>query len=249
MSNEDNVVENIQESDVDISALLPNNGKNRTIETEFGNYDRYPIKTHVIKNDDNMTDVVDKYAAKYLKNDDYLFISEKIVAISQGRAFKIEDIKTGFWANFLSKFVYKSPYGIGLGMPCTMQLAIDEIGLPRILWASLCSAVTKLFGVRGVFYKILGERARAIDGPCDCTIPPYNGYAKLAPDRPDDVAKQLSTNLATKVVIIDANDLGVEVLGRSDESIDIDFCKKVFSDNPLDQSAQQTPLCVVREVK
>lgn len=229
----------------------PNESKNLEITTEnYGTYNRYPVKTHVIMDTDNMINVVDTYLDGYVKPDDYVFISEKIVAITQGRAFPIDEIKPGWWARTLCKFVYKTPYGIGLGMPCTMELAIREIGLPKILFAAACSAVTKLFGIRGVFYRILGEKARAIDGPCDCTIPPYNNYAKLAPDRPDDVAKELSNHLGVKVVIIDANDLGVEVLGRSDKNaIDIDFCKQVFKDNPLDQSAQQTPLCIVRKAE
>ena len=227
----------------------PNESKNLEITTDYGTYARYPVKTHVIMYSDNMPDVLDKYLTGYLQPDDYIFISEKIVAITQGRAFPVDEIKPGWWARTLSKFVYKTPYGIGLGMPCTMELAIREIGLPKILFASFCSAVTKLFGVRGVFYRILGEKARAIDGPCDCTIPPYNHYAKLAPDRPNDVAKELSEHMGVKVVVIDANDLGVEVLGRSDmDKIEIDFCKQVFKDNPLDQSAQQTPLCIVRKV-
>ena len=125
----------------------------------------------------------------------------------------------------------------------------SEIGLPKILFASFCSAVTKIFGVRGLFYRILGESARAIDGPCDCTLPPYNHYAKLAPARPNEVARELSEHLNNPVVIIDANDLGVEILGRSCETIEIDFCKEVFADNPLAQGRQQTPLCIVRKVE
>ncbi len=227
----------------------PNESKSLERQTDFGTFNRYPIKTHVIMDTDVLTDVLDKYVKDYVEPDDYVFMSEKIVAITQGRAFPVDQIKAGWWARTLSKFVYKTPYGIGLGMPCTMQLAIDELGLPRILFASFCSAVTKLFGVRGVFYRILGEKARAIDGPCDCTIPPYNHYAKLAPANPDKVAKELSEHLGCKFVVIDANDLGVEVLGRSDKSIPIDFCKQVFKDNPLDQSDQQTPVCIVRKIE
>ena len=227
----------------------PNESKSLERQTDFGTFNRYPIKTHVIMDTDVLTDVLDKYVKDYVEPDDYVFMSEKIVAITQGRAFPVDQIKAGWWARTLSKFVYKTPYGIGLGMPCTMQLAIDELGLPRILFASFCSAVTKLFGIRGVFYRILGEKARAIDGPCDCTIPPYNHYAKLAPANPDKVAKELSEHLGCKFVVIDANDLGVEVLGRSDKSIPIDFCKQVFKDNPLDQSDQQTPVCIVRKIE
>ena len=58
-----------------------------------------------------------------------------------------------------------------------------------------------------------------------------------------------SKHIGCKFVVIDANDLGVEVLGRSSEDISIDFCKQVFKDNPLDQSDQQTPVCIVRQVK
>ena len=227
----------------------PNESKSLERQTDFGTFNRYPRKTHVIMDTDVLTDVLDKYVKDYVEPDDYVFMSEKIVAITQGRAFPVDQIKAGWWARTLSKFVYKTPYGIGLGMPCTMQLAIDELGLPRILFASFCSAVTKLFGIRGVFYRILGEKARAIDGPCDCTIPPYNHYAKLAPANPDKVAKELSEHLGCKFVVIDANDLGVEVLGRSDKSIPIDFCKQVFKDNPLDQSDQQTPVCIVRKIE
>jgi F420-0:gamma-glutamyl ligase-like protein len=227
--------------------FAPNKTKKRSITTDYGTFARYPVKTHVITASDVLTDVAKRYLACHVQPGDYVFISEKIVAITQGRAFPVEEIKPGMWAHLLSSFVQKSSYGIGLGMPCTMELAIYEIGLPKILFASMCSAVTKLIGVRGVFYNILGEQARAIDGPCDYTIPPYNRYAKLAPRRPNDVAKELAASLGVKVVVIDANDLGVEVLGRSHpDKTDIGFCKQVFRDNPLGQCAEQTPLCIVR---
>lgn len=229
--------------------FVPNEGKELNINTDYGEFIRYPIKTHVVMKDDNLFKMMDDYVKDYLTEGDFCFISEKIVAISQGRAFHIDDIKPSWWAKFLSKFVYKTPYGIGLGSPFTMELALREIGLLKILFASFASAVTKLFGIRGVFYRILGTQARAIDGPCNNTIPPYNQYAKLAPLNPNKVANELAEHTGQKVVIIDANDLGVEVLGRSDEAIEIDFCKQVFKDNPLDQSAQQTPLCIVRKVQ
>ena len=229
--------------------FVPNEGKDLNIKTDFGVFSRYPVKTHVVMKEDNLQDLLDIYVKDYLIDGDFVFISEKIVAITQGRAFPIDEIRPSWWAKFLCKFVYKTPYGIGLGSPYTMELAIREIGLIKILFAAFISAITKLFGVRGVFYKILGEQARAIDGPCDYTIPPYNNYAKLAPQRPNEVAAELSHHIGYSIVIIDANDLGVDVLGRSDETIDIEFCKQVFKDNPLDQSDQQTPLCIVRKVE
>lgn len=231
-----------------VQDLKPNRGKSLVIDTEFGLFARYPVKTHVVKSGDSLDEILLTYVGDNRREGDIIFMSEKIVAISQGRAFPIDTIKPRRMARILSKFVYKSPYGIGLGIPETMELAIRELGIVRILFAAFCSAITKPFGIRGVFYRICGEKARAIDGPCDCTIPPYNHYAKLAPDKPNKVAAHLAEVTGNGIVVIDANDLGVEVLGRSSEEIDIAFCKQVFKDNPLDQGDQQTPIAIVRKL-
>ena len=227
--------------------FTPNRGKNLEIETDAGVFYRYPVKTHVVMAGDNLFAMMDQYVKEYLRDGDMIFISEKIVAISQGRAFPVDEIKPSRLARLLCKFVVKTPYGIGLGIPETMELAIREVGRLRILFAAFCSAITKPFGIRGVFYRICGDKARAIDGPCDCTLPPYNHYAKMAPEKPDRVARELKDHTGCDVVVIDANDLGVEVLGRSGKEIDIGLCKQIFGDNPLDQSDQQTPICIVRK--
>jgi F420-0:gamma-glutamyl ligase-like protein len=231
-----------------LSSLKPNRGKNLIIELPDGKWARLPIKTHIITKDDNIVDVVKHYAGPHLLDGDFLFISERIVAISQGRAFPIKDIKPSLLAKLLSKFVHKSPYGIGLGSPWTMELAIREAGILRIIVGTLAAAVTKPFGIKGVFYKVVGKNVNAIDGPCAYTLPPYNEYAKLGPAEPEKVARNLKSEINHEVVIIDANDLGVAVLGKSDESIPDEFCRKVFRDNPLGQSSEQTPLAIVRKI-
>jgi F420-0:gamma-glutamyl ligase-like protein len=227
----------------------PNPGKNLIIDTEdFGRYERYPVRTHVVMKEDIPKDVVTKYAVPYMQTGDTLFISEKIIAIMQNRAFPIDEIKVSWLARFLVRFVHKSDYGIGIGSPETMELCVREVGHIKILFAAFCSAICKLFGKRGVFYNICGMKARAIDGPCDHTIPPYNRYAKMAPDKPHEVAEDLAKNIGFDVIIIDANDIGVVVLGKSRKNIPDAFGEQVFGDNPLDQDDQQTPLAIVRKV-
>lgn len=232
---------------MDINALQPNEGKQLTIQTDFGVFARYPVRTHVVMSGNKLEDIMDTYVKPYLQPGDMIFISEKIVAISQGRAFDIDEIKPSKLANLLCKFVYKSPYGIGLGSPWTMELALRDVGAPKILLAAVCSAVTKPFGIRGVFYKVVGTRARAIDGPCDYTLPPYNHYAKMAPLEPDKVAQRLKAYTGCDVVVMDANDIGRDVLGASGP--DPELCKQVFADNPLGQASQQTPIAIVRKVE
>jgi len=222
--------------------------KELVIDLGLSKWARLPLKTHVVTKDDDINEIVKKYAHEHINEDDLLFISERIVAISQGRAFHIDEIKPSTLAKILVNFVHKSPYGIGLRSPWTMELAIREAGAARILLSALAAALTKPFGMRGVFYKVVGKNINAIDGPCDYTLPPYNKYAKLGPAKPNKVARELSNLIGSKVVIIDANDLGVEILGRSHNDIDHEFCRDVFRDNPLGQSKEQTPLCVVRKI-
>jgi len=229
--------------------LTPNAGKALTILTARGTYARLPIRTHIITDRDSMVDVVTRYAKPHLKEGDLLFISERIVAISQGRAYPIKDIRPSRLARFLVRFVYKSPYGIGLGSPWTMELAIQEAGALRIFAGALAAALTKPLGMRGVFYNVVGNNINAIDGPCSYTLPPYNSYAKLGPAEPERVAGELKSALLCDVVIIDANDLGVAILGKSARDIPDAFCKEVFRDNPLGQSSEQTPLCIVRNAR
>jgi len=226
--------------------IKPNPGKKLSIKVDGQSFDRFPIRTHIVTKDDNIVEVCKKYCSKCLQKGDAVFISEKIVAISQGRSFFIKDIKPSRLAKFLVKFVHKSPYGIGLGSPWTMELAIREAGAPRMLFAAFVSAVTKPFGLKGVFYRVVGCNINAIDGPCSYTLPPYNECAKLGPLKPNKVAREIAESVGYDAVIIDANDLGSNVLGRSDKNITDDFCKKVFKDNPLEQTKEQTPLCIVR---
>ena len=231
-----------------MDGLRPNAGKQLTITLPSGTYARLPIKTHLVTKDDDIGDIVKRYAQPHLMGGDLLFISERIVAISQGRAYPIKDIRPSPLAKFRVKFVHKSPYGIGLGSPWTMELAIREAGAIRIFLAAFAAAITKPLGIKGVFYRVVGNNINAIDGPCDYTLPPYNEYAKLGPAEPDKVARDLGVELQHNVVIIDANDLGVAVLGKSNATLTDAFCKEVFRDNPLGQSAEQTPLCIVRKV-
>ena len=226
----------------------PNEGKNLEIDTDYGRYARYPVKTHVITKDDVLEDVLDKYVREYIQPGDTIIMSEKIVAISQGRAFPIEEIKVSRLAKILSHFVVKTNYGIGLGMPETMELCIREVGRVKVLWAAFCAAIGKLFGKHGVFYNICGMKARAIDGPCEYTLPPYNHYAKMAPDKPDEVAERLTKYLGVDVVIIDANDIGANVLGKPRKDMPDEFPIQAFKDKPLDQCSQQTPIAIVRKV-
>ncbi len=227
--------------------MQANENKNLVIEVDGNEYERYPIKTHVITDADDICDVCEKYAKDIMQEGDILFISEKCVACTQKRAIPMSEIKPRPLAKLLCKFVYKSPYGIGLSIPQTMEMALREVGTLKILFAAFCSACGKLVGKRGIFYDIAGNKAKSIDGPCDCTIPPYNGYVVLGPLNPDKVARDVKERIGFDTIVVDINDLDGEILGISDESISRELYAKVLKDNPLGQSRQQTPMGIIRK--
>lgn len=228
--------------------MVVNPGKNEIITVGEQSYRRLCIKTHVITDADRIVDVVMKYAAPEMQEGDTLFITEKAVACTQKRAIPMEDIKPRPLAKLLSRFVLKTPYGIGLGIPETMEMALRECGTLRILFAAFVSAIGKLFGVRGWFYKIAGEKARSIDGPCDCTLPPYNHYVVLGPADPDKVAQEIYESLHYPVLITDINDIGGNIMGAAPLSTDRSLCVAILRDNPLGQSHEQTPMGIIRPV-
>ncbi len=231
-----------------MSELTVNEGKNEIIEVDGEKYLRLPIKTKVIVNTDDIVDVAKEFALPHLQEGDILFMSEKSVACSQGRAVPMADIRPSRLAKILVKFVYKSPYGIGLGIPETMEMALQECGRVRILFAAFISAIGKLLGKRGWFYKIAGYKAESIDGPCPNTLPPYNKYVVLGPDKPDEVAKKVADAIGQKTAIVDVNDLKGKVLGISHEDMDREKIARILKDNPLGQSGQQTPFGLIRKV-
>ncbi|MDR1805666.1 MAG: coenzyme F420-0:L-glutamate ligase [Clostridium sp.] len=223
-----------------------NEGKSLEREVNGVSYARIPVRTHVITDADTISAVLEQYVSPLLQEGDIVFISEKAVACTQRRAIPMEDIHPTLLARLLCRFVYKNPFGIGLSIPETMQCALDECGRLRILWAAFVSVIGKLIGKRGWFYEVAGEKARGIDGPCDCTLPPYNHYVVLTPDNPERVAADCAAQLGVAFAVVDANDLGVNILGSSADAPPKDIIAEMIRDNPLGQSAQQTPIGIIR---
>ena len=231
--------------------LSPNEGKQDITTIDGVSYCRLPIKTHLITDKDDIVAVSEQYGKPVLDDaDDVLFISEKCVACTQGRAIPLADIKPRKLAVWLSNHVTKTPHGIGLGMPETMECALVECGVLRILFASFVSLIgKKIFRKKGWFYKVAGYRARSIDGPCHNTIPPYNHYVVLGPLEPDKVAKRIAQQIGYRTIIVDINDLEGQILGVSDASMDKSLYVRILKDNPLGQDSQQTPMGVIRTIK
>jgi hypothetical protein len=160
-----------------------------------------------------------------------------------------DQLEVGFWAKFLAKFTYKSPYGFGIRNPYKMAAAIKLAGLPKILFAAICSAFMKLFGVRGTFYRIVGNNVANIDGFNNLAFDYYLDKGMISPENPNGVCNEIKEKLGFDCMIIDANDLGAEILGKnSGNPYDEEQLKGMIIDNPAGQDQEMTPLILIREL-
>ena len=229
--------------------LAPNPRKNLIIDVAGKKYARYPVKTRLITpQDKDLTPIIREYAGPHLLAGDIIFVSEKIVSIIQGRSYAKDTVKVSKLAKFLSRFVTKTPIGIGLGSPETMQLAIEETGVLRLFAGVLAAAITKPLGIKGVFYMVTGDKARSIDGAVPYAIPPYNKYVTKGPANAPRLAEEISQKIGYPVAIVDVCDFGARVLGAS-KSVDKNLVAKTLRDNPLGQTNEQTPIGILREAK
>lgn len=225
-----------------------NPGKSVEIEVNGQVYLRHAIKTEFIKQGESFLEIFKKYVSPIYQEGDIVSSSEKIIALCQNRIVKREDIKIGFWAKLLSRFASHPSTGVGVGETIKMQYAIDTVGLFRVLLASVASAITKLFGIKGIFYKIVGQEVSGLDGFYDHVWKEYGDIGIQLPENPTKVCQDIKENLGIDCMIVDANDLGQEILGHSsDIPVPEEQLKDLIKDNPSGQGKELTPLILIRK--
>jgi hypothetical protein len=210
---------------------------------------RVPVKTKIVTEQDNVIDVIRESAQGILRPGDVITVSEKVVAITQGRAYRIDRMKVGFWARVLWRFVRKVPYGIGLRSPYSMQCAIEETGAARILLAAVLGGFTRLFGRRGDFYRIAGKQAAMVDAAHTAGIKQYYECVIKGPRDPELVAQQIADAFGTPAAIVDVNDIGGSWVVGGSAGLETKTVEEAMRDNPAGQGDACTPIILIREVR
>lgn len=220
-------------------------------QVEGVRYERYAIKTHFIQRGEDLLEVLGRYVKPLYQPGDILTLGEKVVSMCQDNTVKMEDVRLGFWAKFLSKFATSNHNGIGMDEPYKLQLAINMKGLPLILWAVFCGGVARVFGKRGVFYEIVGQDVAGIDGfYSHSAFDEYHTLAVLNPKEPEKVCASVQETLGMSCVLVDANDISVEVLGKSPDlsAVPDSLLADSIRDNPAGQDDELTPFILVRDI-
>ena len=227
-----------------------NEGKSVTIQAMGKTWARHAIATHFVTVGESYIDLMERYVKPVYQEGDILSMSEKVIAICQKRVVTEEELKPGFWAKVLSRFVHQTSAGPGMGLPIKMQFAINVCGLPKILWAAFRAAIDKLRGVRGTFYRIAGLEVSGLDGFYGEDIPEYEHMGVRIPENPAGVCDEIFEKTGILSMIVDANALAQEILGKCSALKDWpdEKLSGLIGDNPAGQVRQLTPFILIREV-
>jgi F420-0:gamma-glutamyl ligase len=234
---------------VDAGPVPVNPGRAATIEVRGSVYARVPVRTHIVTDADDIVDVIARYAGPLVRPGDIVVVSEKVVAITQGRAVPVEQIRVGTLAKLLWPRVRQVKYGIGLRSPYSMQCAIDECGRLRILLAAVVGALGKLLGRKGDFYRVAGQQAAMIDAAGTAGIDAFKGSVIKGPKDPDRVAQAIADRLSVGAAVVDVNDIGGSWAVGVSRGVDREIVEAALKDNPLGQGAEQTPCGILRAVE
>jgi len=211
-------------------------------------YRRIPVQTHLIHVKESLVDVLKLYVSPIYRDGDILVLSEKAVAISQGRVIHRSLVRPGLLAKVIVKGVKKYEDDVGFSDPAKMQVAIMRAGWFRMLAATVIGACSRLIGRHGDFYRIAGNRVSQIDGFNPHTIKPFDEFAMLGPEDPPRDAQAIEDATGWPAVIVDANNINVEVIGMSKGvTVAKEVVRRATLDNPLGQEDQQTPVVLVRQ--
>ena len=224
-----------------IPTLFPKEPNQKTSTDSF----TQPIKTHILGSLDDPINVLKTYLPKDYTSKDILTIGESPLAIMQGEYIDYRSISVSLIARFLCKGFQPTS---SLATACGMQVLINIYGPSRVLISWLIGGVCKLFGIKGMFYRLAGEQARLIDDITG-TTPPYDKNIVLGPKNTKSFCLKASKFLGVDVAVVDVNDLGrVKILSTNKPS-NIEIIKRALSSNPAGNANEQTPLVLIRPDK
>lgn len=207
-------------------------------------YQPIPLRTHIITDKDDIVKVVRTYTDGIAEPGDVICIAESPVAITQGRAFLPQAVKPSLLARFLRHFPRKEG---SLATPWAMQLAIEEVGAPRVLLGAVAAGLGKLVGRKGDFYRVAGRVLALIDD-IGGTLPPYDRYVILGPKDPKKVVEAIREATAVDALIADVNDLKcVDILAVTGNH-DLEELRAALRDNPFGNDDERTPIVVLKRV-
>ena len=208
--------------------------------------DIIPVPTRILTDKDDIIDQVERYTRGKIGSDDVISVAESVVAITQGRIVRPDEMTISPLAQFCCRFI--PDYG-SLASPHGMQSLMDVEGKWRVAFALFAGFIGKMFGQSGLFYKWGGEQTALIDDVTG-TMPPFDKCIVYGPKDPDDVVRRLKERLGCfGALIADVNDLKRSRVVGATEGMDGQLAANLLIDNPFGNASQKTPICILKNFK
>jgi hypothetical protein len=201
-----------------------------------------PVRTRLVRDGDDLVGIVADAVRGIARPGDVIAISETAVAIAQGEFVVAEMIRPSRLAYVLSRHAGAMAT---VSQPESLQLVIDAVGAPKVVYAAVMHVLGRFVGRRGMFYEVMGEAIAAIDGYTG-TLPPFERAIVLAPREPDAFSQSVYERTGAGCVVVDANDLQkAKVLGAS-VNVNRANVESALLDNPHGNGDEQTPIVVLK---
>jgi len=208
-------------------------------------YKAFAIKTDLLGCFDDPVNTVIQYCKGIVEKNDILTIGESPLAIMQNRYIAPQNLECSLFSKTFCYFFHPTS---SLATACGMQLLINKIGVVRITFALIIGFLFKLFGIKGMFYRLTGSESSLIDD-ISGTVTPYDKSIVLGPINADLFCNEVSKYLNIDVAVVDVNDLGgVKVLASSNKKIN-KILKRNLMSNPAGNGDEKTPIVLIREKK
>ena len=205
-----------------------------------------PVPTRILTDRDDIVDCVEKYTRGKIGKDDVISVAESVVAITQGRIVRPEDLKISRVAQVCCRFI---PDIGSLASPHGMQSLMNVEGKWRVAAALFAGFLGKIVGKSGLFYKWGGEQTALIDDVTG-TMPPFDKHIVYGPRDPADVVSRLRERLGCfGAVIADVNDLKRSRIVGVTDGTQGDLVAKLLIDNPFGNASQKTPICIIKNFR
>lgn len=201
-----------------------------------------PVHTKILTNKDNIADAILEYAGKDITSRDIVCTAESVLAITQNRYVRPEELNVCWQARLMNRFV---PGAGSMASIYGMQAAMEEEGKWNMLYSFIVGAVSKIMGKPGVFYARC-RQASLIDDVTG-TMPPFDKCIVYGPANADRVCEDIKNATgAYGAVVADVNDLKrAAVLGKS-SGIDPQRIAQILIDNPFGNDNQKTPIVIIK---
>ena len=205
-----------------------------------------PVPTRILTDKDDIIEAIEHYTEGKIGPDDLVCSAESVVAITQGRYVRPEDLEISCLARLCCRFI--PDYG-SLASPHGMQSLMDVEGQWRVAFALFAGFLGKIVGQSGLFYKWGGEQTAMIDDVTG-TMPPFDKCIVYGPGDPYGMAQKMKDKLGCfGAMIADVNDLKRSRVVGVSSGVKGELAAQLLIDNPFGNASQKTPICIIKNYR